>query len=58
MMSNEKLEDEKIQTDYLGRQDFEMFRESNSQRGDCRIEIGNQKTRMDRPIPETGMIPS
>ena len=33
-----------------------MIQECNGQRGDCRIEIGNQKTRMDRVIPESGVI--
>lgn len=34
-----------------------MIREDNDQRGDCRIEIGNQKTRMDTTIPEPGIRP-
>ena len=33
-----------------------MIQECNGQRGDCRIEIGNQKTGMDRAIPESGVI--
>lgn len=56
MMSNGKLEDQKNETDYFGRQDFEMIQECNGRRGDYRIEIGNQKTGMDRAIPESGVI--
>lgn len=36
--------------DYLGKQDFEMIREDNDQKGDCRIEIGKQKTK-ERTMP-------
>lgn len=35
-----------------------MIRDGNDQRGDCRIKIGNQKTRMDRPIPKTRIVTS
>lgn len=34
-----------------------MIREDNGPRGDCRIEIGNQKTRTDKTIPEPGIRP-
>lgn len=35
-----------------------MIRDGNDQRGDCRIKIGNQKTRMDRPSPKTRIVTS
>lgn len=55
-MSKGKL-DERSWIDYPGRQDFQVIREDNGQRGDCRIEIRNQKTRRDTTIPEPGIRP-
>lgn len=36
--------------------DFEIIREGNGQRGDCKIKIKNQKTRMDRLFLNQGEI--
>lgn len=55
-MSNGKLEDQKSQIDYLRMQDFEMIRECNGQKKECRIEIGNQETRMDRLFSKQGTL--
>lgn len=56
MISNGKLWDWKSRQ--IERQHFEMLREGIGQRRDCRIDIENQKTKMDRPIPKTVIITS